>query len=82
MPNDPYDWADDESLSSDEVMRRFRALNPARATGPVARGVNYTVDFAGSAVAVLRPETGGAPAKREVSGEQTFDPKPHPLLTK
>lgn len=29
-----YDWADDDSMSAQETMRRFNALAPVLATGP------------------------------------------------
>lgn len=28
--DEPYDWADDPDLGSDEILRRFRTLAPAR----------------------------------------------------
>lgn len=37
MRNEPYDWVDDDSMSAEETMRRFRALNPMPTTGPVSK---------------------------------------------
>ena len=31
---DQYDWVDDDSMSADETLRRFEALNPQPTTGP------------------------------------------------
>ena len=36
MKSEPYDWADDESMSPEETMRRFEALGPVPTTGPVS----------------------------------------------
>lgn len=32
--SEPYDWVDDDEMSAEETMRRFRALNPEATTGP------------------------------------------------
>jgi hypothetical protein len=41
MPeNEPYDWADDDSMSAEETMRRFESLNPVPTTGPSERAEN------------------------------------------
>lgn len=32
--SEPYDWVDDDTMSAEETMRRFRALNPKPTTGP------------------------------------------------
>jgi hypothetical protein len=37
MSSEPYDWADDESMSPEETMRRFEALGPTPTTGPVSK---------------------------------------------
>lgn len=42
MAGEPYDWADDDSISGDETIRRFNALNPSPTTGP-RRGVRLNV---------------------------------------
>lgn len=35
MPDDDYDWADDDTLSAEETMRIFEALGPdVEITGP------------------------------------------------
>jgi hypothetical protein len=33
-PNEPYDWADDDTMSAAETMRRFEALGPELTIGP------------------------------------------------
>jgi hypothetical protein len=35
MRREPYDWADDESMSPEETRRKFEALGPVPTTGPV-----------------------------------------------
>jgi hypothetical protein len=37
VANEPYDWVDDDTMSAEETMRRFRALKPTRTTGPVKK---------------------------------------------
>jgi hypothetical protein len=37
MKSEPYDWADDESMSPEETMRRFEALGPMPTIGPVSK---------------------------------------------
>jgi hypothetical protein len=37
MESDPYDWADDDSLSAEETMRIFESLSPKPTTGPSGR---------------------------------------------
>jgi hypothetical protein len=53
--NEPYDWADDDSMSAEETMRRFEALGPEPTTGPAA---NYLRETAGTPVkAVITSST-------------------------
>ena len=66
MPgNEPYDWADDDSMSAEETMRRFEALGPEPTTGP---GGNYSRETAGTPVkASITSSTVGA----SISGTDT-----------
>jgi hypothetical protein len=45
--NEPYDWADDDSMSAEETLRRFEALGPEPTTGPAG---NYSRETAGTPV--------------------------------
>jgi hypothetical protein len=42
MPDEPYDWVDDDSMSEEETMRRFEAGNPVETTGPHSVGIVLT----------------------------------------
>lgn len=80
MPNEPYDWVDDDSMSAEETMRRFRALNPTPTTGPVAQGANYTADFT-SRTAVPRPESTRGSLDVSSDEPKSFDPRSRRLVT-
>jgi hypothetical protein len=47
MEREPYDWADDDSMSAGETMRRFEALGAEPTTGPPR---NYSRETAGTPV--------------------------------
>jgi len=46
MSNDSTDWLDDESMSPDETLRRFNALQPASVSGPRNEHRPFRVDTA------------------------------------
>jgi hypothetical protein len=80
MSDEPYDWADDDSMSAEETMRRFEALHPVPTTGPpVVR--NFQLVFTGTPHVVRTAQTSGA--FDDVAPHDpppAFDPRPHRLL--
>lgn len=84
--SESYDWADDASMSAEETVRHFEALNPTPTTGPPVRLANHnlTVSFDHApAVAVTKPSTSGSyDERREAapdSTRQAFEPR-QPVL--
>lgn len=74
MPdNEPYDWADDDSMSAEETMRRFESLGPEPTTGPPAG--NYVFSFGEIAVRRAAP-TDAAYAPR--THREPLTPQPVP----
>lgn len=66
MPGDePYDWADDDSMSAEETMRRFEALGPEPTTGPA-----YSRETASARVKAVI--TGSTLAARVSGGESEY----------
>lgn len=54
MPDDDYDWADDETLSLDETVRIFDALGPdVEVTGPPEHVVPKELTFAYTATTTV-----------------------------
>jgi hypothetical protein len=82
MDDVPYDWADDDSISAEETMRRFKALNPEPTSGPVVR--NFEISFVSGTGLVERPRTVGPlePDPREdmTSPKLAADPRQPRLL--
>jgi hypothetical protein len=42
--SDAYDWADDDFMSAEEIMRRFVALQRAPTHGPSPRNLVFVVE--------------------------------------
>jgi hypothetical protein len=76
VPGDePYDWADDNSMSAEETMRRFEALGPEPTTGPAG---NYSRETAGIPVkASITNSTVGA----RISGTDTESTSSASMIT-
>jgi|GEM_PF-3457418 len=58
MTEDAHDWAEDDTMSAAETLRRFQALEPARETR-VSQDPSHIVRQTGGRTAGVRPRESG-----------------------